>query len=1067
MKKILTIITLVAFVVTVHGQSSTSKLALIAQSEKTTEWVKFKTEKQLDPLKIFANYKEAFGLAASDEMTLKKQESDKLGFTNYRFQQSFKGITVRAGEYLIHSKDGIAVSGNGKLVTGINCSVTPALSIQEAREKAITYTGAQSYMWENAGEEALLKKIKSDPNATYYPQPELMLADQSCSGIAANYKLVYKVDIYASKPVSRKYVFVDAITGQILFTENRLMTTDVQGTAVTKYSGTQKIWTDSVSANVFRLRNKHFGKGIETYNMLKGTDYTAAVDFLDSNNYWNNVNANQDEVATDAHFAAEMTYAFYLQKFGRVSYDNDSAKLMSYVHYDVNYDNAFWDGTKMTYGDGDGTQYSPFTSLDIGGHEITHAVTEHTANLVYQDESGAMNESLSDIFGTCIEFFADSVHGDWLEGEDIDIVNHTGLRSLADPKVDQNPDTYKGQYWVSNPAIDNGGVHTNSGPLNHWFYLLSVGGSGTNDNGSVFSVSGLGIDTAAQIAYRMLTVYLTSSSNYADARIGALHAAEDLYGACSNAVIQTSNAMYAIGVGYPIADNDLQMMDIIYPVTACGYTNAEQISARIKYNGCSLVLLAGDTIPVACKVDGGAIINDTIILSANLNGGDTLSFTFTPTVDFSVIGSHTIDIWVKYPHDLQPANDSILGYTFLNKIHQNVDVGVSAINSPISACHMTNAEPVNIDVKFFGCDSLAAGDTMILAYRVNGGAAVRDTIEIPQTIMPNGTFNHTFTVPADLSIPNNYTIDAWTEYHPDTYSANNMFAGYVVKNPVNLSYDTIGFEEANINNLMLIETTHYSHAWVAAAAHHTGTKGFQMTGGNAMDYINLIQFPDGLNTWAINDFLSAKVNFCVDATAWSTLNMRFDLKQTDGGLIYTQLLGAGDYTKTSNLRILVNGTMIGNTYNPTTPGSDPWVTNFINLDAYAGQEFTLTIETRNCAKDTTYLGMPLTLDNAYIDNICFSPHSQQSIQVYNADLAMGVYPNPFNNAFTVSFNADKQETVKLEIADMLGRLISSSNWNVDMGTNHLDLDLGNQTAGMYLVKLTASKGFAVKNIMKQ
>lgn len=522
--------------------------------------------------------------------------------------------------------------------------------------------------------------------------------------------------------------------------------------------------------------------------------------------------------------------------------------------------------------------------------------------------------------------------------------------------------------------------------------------------------------------------------------------------------------MYAVGIGFPIADNDFQMLNITSPKTACGFSNAESISAQLKYNGCSLAIQATDTIPVAYRVDGGVIVNDTIILTTPLNGGDTLDFTFDATADFSTIGTHKIDCWVKYKHDLQTADDSILEYTFKNNIQQNVDVGVSKINGPVSSCHMSNAELVDITVKFYGCDSLVAGDTMVLAYRVNGGAAVRDTLKIPQTIMPAGTFNHVFSTPVNLSAPGNYTIDAWTEYDVDNLNTNDMFTGYAIKNPTDIGFDTIGFEETNINNLILTETTHYSHALVSAAAHHTGTKGFQMTGGNAYrDYLDILQFPDGVNTWVTNEFLSAKVNFCVDASSWSTLNMRFDLKQTDGGVLYTQIIGPGDYTKASNLRILINGTQIGGTYNPTTAGSDPWVMHFINLDSYAGQQISVTIETRNIAKDTLiYL-----LDNAYIDNVCFSPISQQSVKEYGVSLNMGVYPNPFNDQFTVKFDADQKENVSVQIADMLGRTITTKQWTVDIGSNTLDVDLDDQPAGLYMLKLYTDKGYAVKNIVKQ
>jgi hypothetical protein len=306
----------------------------------------------------------------------------------------------------------------------------------------------------------------------------------------------------------------------------------------------------------------------------------------------------------------------------------------------------------------------------------------------------------------------------------------------------------------------------------------------------------------------------------------------------------------------------------------------------------------------------------------------------------------------------------------------------------------------------------------------------------------------------------------WTEYNPDTLHANDMFYGHVVKNPSNIGFDTIGFEELDINSLIQIETAHYSHAWVSATAHHTGTKGFQMTGGNPMDYINTIQFPDGVNTWTINDFLSAKVNFCVNAIGWTGFNMRFDLKQTDGGNLYTQYLGAGDYTKASNLRILINGVQIGGTYNPTTTHADPWVTHFINIDSMAGKQFTVTIETRNIAKDTT-IGTPFILDNAYIDNVCFSPVSQQDVEEYNQGLSFGVYPNPFNDGFTVKFDADRHEMVSIEITDLLGRFVSRQLWDTGIGTNRTDINLNDQPSGMYMLMLRSSKGFAVRSVVKE
>ena len=208
----------------------------------------------------------------------------------------------------------------------------------------------------------------------------------------------------------------------------------------------------------------------------------------------------------------------------------------------------------MTYGDGDGSTFDPLVGLDVVGHEIAHAVTERTSGLVYQNESGALNESFSDIFGTAIEFYKEGAAGDWLIGEDFDVQNGVGFRSMENPNAEGDPDTYGGTNWKSNSlfpnlADDYGGVHSNSGVQNYWFYVLTVGKTGTNDNNDAYSVQGIGIEKAAAIAYRNNATKLTSNSDYADARNGAIASAIELYGANSQEVISTTNAWYAVGVG--------------------------------------------------------------------------------------------------------------------------------------------------------------------------------------------------------------------------------------------------------------------------------------------------------------------------------------------------------------------------------------------------------------------------------------------------------------------------------------------------------------------------------------
>lgn len=477
-----------------------------------------------------------------------KSENDNLGYINYRYYQTYQSYALQNGMFIVHVKDGKIVSINGDINKQISIANTITLTEDAALQQALTQINASQYKWQVPGEDEHLKKIQNDPKASYYPKGEIELY---CDKASQKYYYTYKFDIYASKPLLRAEFYVDASNGNILFKNSKIHFADVEGTAITKYSGTQKITTDSVSPTSFRLRETGRGLGIETYNLLTSTTYTN-TDFTDADNYWNNVNTAKDEVATDAHWGAEMTYDFYKLKFNRNSLDGNGLKLLSYVHYDVNYANAFWDGQEMTYGDGSsGSGMGPLTAIDICGHEMTHGVTSFTANLNYQGESGAMNEGFSDIMGIAIKFYAKPATATWQMGPDIGTV----IRDMSNPNAYQQPDTYNGTYWYNStgctPSANNDecGVHTNSGVINYWYYLLSHGGSGTNDIGNAFNVSALGMDTASSIAYRTLTTYLVPASQYADARFYAIQAATDLYGACSPAVASTTNAMYAVGIG--------------------------------------------------------------------------------------------------------------------------------------------------------------------------------------------------------------------------------------------------------------------------------------------------------------------------------------------------------------------------------------------------------------------------------------------------------------------------------------------------------------------------------------
>jgi bacillolysin len=506
-------------------------------------FIKFQPGKSIELDQVNDWYKSAFKLDAGMEFRLIKSEEDKLGYVHHRFQQYYKNQPIEAGIWIAHTFNDKIVSFNGLAYNKITTPTTASLTEEQALTEALNHVGADTYKWQLPGEEEHLKWETEDQTATYFPKGELVYVSNNMSFHPNSYRLAYKFNIYAHQPVSRANIYVDANNGEIIRSNSILCHADEPGTANTAYSGEKDIIADSF-AGKYRLRDASRGDGVRTFDMNEGTDYGAAVDFEDADNYWDNANPDLDEYATDAHWGAEMTYDYFFLEHGRNSIDNDGFRLNSYVHYAESFANAFWDGNRMTYGDGDGF-WSPLTSIDIAGHEITHGLTTFTAGLIYAAESGALNESFSDIFGNAVEIYGRPEESSWLIGEDIG----SALRSMANPNSKGDPDTYFGDLWKALDGPDSGGVHSNSGVQNFWFYLLTEGGSGTNDNGDDYEVESIGIENAGAVAFRNLTVYLTPSSNFADARFFAIQSAIDLFGNCEFEVQQTANAWYAVGVG--------------------------------------------------------------------------------------------------------------------------------------------------------------------------------------------------------------------------------------------------------------------------------------------------------------------------------------------------------------------------------------------------------------------------------------------------------------------------------------------------------------------------------------
>ncbi|MBR0077803.1 MAG: M4 family metallopeptidase [Bacteroidales bacterium] len=1024
-----------------------SDLQKIATIKSKGRILVIKPEYQIPAAQFFGSYAKELGLASAEDMVLRDETASRGTNKTYRYGQMYHGIPIEGATMILHEKNGVVTYANGMIIQNFYRPFTPVVQGEDAILTALLNTRATKYAWENESMEQDLKMIRNDEKATYYPTPRLIFFDPQFSSDARNYRLTYEVNVFAIEPLESHTYYIDATTGEVLKSVKKNQNVNVEVQAKTRYNGVQTITVDSVIPTQFVLRenSRGAGNGIYTRSLnnsgsMIDINTSQATDVVEADNFF-----DTDSVANAAHFGAENTYDFYYEKFGRNSIDNQGLQLLSYVHLGQSVENAMWTNGAMFYGDGVGGYQ--FTFLSVCGHEITHGLTEHTANLYYEYESGALNEAFSDMFGASIAYYASDTLK-WTIGDELG----TAFRDMSNPKVYQNPDTYHGQYWVTG-SDDNGGVHSNSGPANYWFYLLCAGGEGTNDHGNAYRVNPIGIDKADSLIFYTLTENLTETSDYQETYELSLIVAADLFGECSDEVLSVADAWHAIGVGYNYSDTTLFITDILSPATDCALGSEEPVTLELLYNSCSQPLPAGTEIEVRIVLDNTTEITETYVTTEVMVSGTPFAITLNQTLDVSATGAHSLKAFV-HPEMTEAATDSITDYSFTNLVYQNTDVHVVDIVSPVSACFLSNETAITARFTFDVCDSIAAGDSVRVGYRLDVNGAQGDTIVeyivFEQTVTQEDTLEYTFHTLADFSQSYKFTLRVYS-LNPGDLDASDNTRSAVIYSPTPLNKDEwINFEENEMKQYYFTEKEEYANITIGTLSGYNGGKVVNMTGGNAMEYYNDIEFPNPLDWWGANLRMNSRITFCADATDYAELGINFDLKQTSGNDIYQQMLG--DYIpggmsllQSSMMRVLVDGQQVSQNFTPATSSNDPFQRRGVNLCDYIGGKHTITFEAKCFAGDLFIY----TLDHVYLDNITLVESTGIS---HYLEIAPNIftYPNPATDNVTIVFeNLETASAPEYQLFDLFGRNLL----NGKIMEESTSLNISSLANGIYLLKV--------------
>ena len=487
MKKVISLLTAVAMVVLINPEIA------IGSQNKAPDFAKVQLSKQLskDMKGVHQFFKENnFGIEDSvNELTELKSSADSLGFTHIKTQQMVKGIPVLGNEYIIHfNQKGEIYAVNGNYdASAKKAKINKGHFIGESRALSI------------AKAQVIFDELDGTPTSKLY-----------LYNINNEYVPVYLVSLSFLSPTPGNWKFyINAEDGSILKQANILANIATTGTGLGVLGDSKALNLDKVTVKgktQYQLKDLTKGALIATTTASTGTRLPGSV-------VYSTTTTINDKAAVDAHYYAGMVYDYYKSKFNRNSLDGAGMAINSTVHYSRSYVNAFWNGSRMVYGDGDGVNAVALSgALDVVAHEMTHAVDEKEANLIYENQPGALNESMSDAFGAFIE------------------------SDMANPAKYGDPDHMSKFVVLPNTqAGDWGGVHTNSGIPNKACYLIA-------------SNSNVGIIKAEQIYYGALSNYLITSSDFYDARLALVQAATDLYGQNGAEVAAINAAWDTVGI---------------------------------------------------------------------------------------------------------------------------------------------------------------------------------------------------------------------------------------------------------------------------------------------------------------------------------------------------------------------------------------------------------------------------------------------------------------------------------------------------------------------------------------
>lgn len=973
----------------------------------------FKSSEPVNVQDFFSKNAISLGIDEATQMVEIKRTKSRQS-EHIKYQQYYKNIPVYGSVYILHSKDQLVHKSSGVISPNINISTTPSVTSDDICHFAIQKCNSPE---QNSGQKTGHREKNEDLVAS---SQYLTIIDASFPKSSGVYELAYAVVVESKLKPFKKEIILSAINGRVIFEQNLIQHGNSPGVGHTFYYGDQNIITDSIAPNKFILRDMSRGQGITTYTQRSGNSLEL---FEDDDNHWEE-SEDWDLVGIDAHYCTEKFYDLMFEYFGYSGLDGNGLSMNPVVHVfgADNFVNAYWDGDKAYFGHGN-CHSGPLTTLSVVGHEFTHGVTQYNSNLIYAGESGALNESFSDIFGKSLEYIYDKDNFSWELGPEFAISDFgPTFRSMSDPKSLFMPEMYKGVFWE-----DGADVHYNSSVLNYWYYLLIEGKSGTNENNEDYNVAPVSLKDALEIVFLTQTSYLTPSSNYPAMYQYSLAACEDLFGVDSPQYNSLNEAWKAVG----LPNDDVQNNEYEYDLGISSQNSYQMTCLENEYfvfdidvtNFGSKTIQSGEIATL--EIEGYPSIS--VVFENGLKPNETKKITIDNTIFVTQSTFLFYNIAIQYPLDENTFNNYLDFY--LDNIIPSTDYDLElAYVFPETECGSNSLNGVAY-IRSNKCEPRYKGEKMSLLFKKNGVTIGTYDFTLESNILPFDFYSVPFALEPTANIVLN-NISVTLKFDKDPYTANNAVfsetfqSPFLIKDKVNFNFTNQTFENYfDVNYFKEIEYAYYQ----------------------GDDYLRV--FDNYYNNIPCN---SPDANFssdepdlstCLDLTNMVNPKLSFDLIQFRTNSY--DLIGDEEFSKRSAIMKIETDVMTEYIYGQV---ENEKVHHAYDLpQGYKGK---LEISFFNSISNPYFGFIDQNYDYQFVDNLIIES-STGSIDIFTTT-NISIQPNPSNNFISLQMEGN----AKVQVINTQGQLVKE----FVVSTPNSVVDISELQNGYYICKVVHESG---------